>query len=506
MKLRGRHGEYLVGALLGAGGMATVHRGRALDGARQAVAIKRIHPHLVATDSRMIARFAKEAAFASKLVHPNIVGLIDVVDDGPRQALILELIDGGALLNLAYASWNRGEVVPPEVASAIVLDVLEALATAHELTTEDGSSAALLHRDVSPHNVLLGKDGVARLADFGIAKSAGGTASTEIGVLKGKLGYMAPELFQKKEASVASDLYGAGVILWELLASERLYEGEVAEIIGQMMTGDRSRNGLEKRGHSPELAAVVSRMIDPDPDRRFATARIMADALRTALPPANRAQVAAWVSASMLHLPGEQDVAPPSSAAQTTAIERGSLQPSRARNLRWIFGGGAVIVVGAGAIWAVTRSPTLPSAVAVDSSSEASATASDAPPVTSAPEPSATTGPLLEPVAPTPPPVASTARPTTGPSTSARVAAKDLDVDKAREQVDTAYESARKACFQQGENVSGLYKIIYYPSGDVTVRAIMTASPCVLGRLNAIPGLGGFEGRPHDFIVGGSGR
>ncbi|NUO54322.1 MAG: serine/threonine protein kinase [Polyangiaceae bacterium] len=503
MKLRGRHGEYLVGALLGAGGMATVHRGRALHGSRRAVAIKRIHPHLVATDPKMVERFAKEAAFASKLVHPNIVGLIDVVDEGATQALILELIDGGSLLNLSYVSWNRGEVVPRGVASAIVLDVLEALATTHELTEEDGRSAMILHRDVSPHNVLLGKDGVARLADFGIAKPAGATSSTEIGVLKGKLGYMAPELFQKKEVSVASDLYGAGVILWELLASERLFEGEVAEIIGQMMTGDRSRTGLEKRGLSPELAAVVSRMIDPEPDRRFATARIMADALRTALPPADRAEIAAWVSASMLHLPGEHDVAPPSSAAQTTAIERRSFQPPRAGNVRWILGGGAALVVGAGAIWAATRSPSVPSGVAADSSSEASATATDAPPAPSAPEPSATA--LPDPVASTPAPVASTARPAPVPSSSARAPAKDLDVGKARRQIDNAFSEARKVCFQQsGAFSSGLYRIFYYPSGSVTVTAITSEDPCILGRLSALPGLGQFVGRPHDFIVGGS--
>ncbi len=501
MKLRGRKADYVIGALLGAGGMATVHRGRSLKAPYASVAIKRILPHLAAADPTMVKRFEREARLTETLEHPNIARVVDVItsDEGP--ALVLELVDGGSLQALMYTSWNRGDPVPPGVAAAVLLDVLAGLGCAHE-HTEGGAPSPILHRDVSPHNVLVGRDGVARLADFGIAR-LGDVGSTDTGQLKGKLGYMAPELFGKAKPSVRSDVYGVGVMAWELLASERLFEGELAGVLGQILSTDRARADLSSRGVAAEVAAVVRRALDPDPDRRFESASVFADALRSALPPASRAEVAAWVEGAALSLPGEAEIAPPSSAAQTTVLDRDAA-PQPRRRARVGLAVTAVAVVAAGA-WAAASLRSEPAPAAPAASAPLSAAPDDAaPPPSSAPAPSAAPS---DAVAPSPVEGSASATPSaSAPRTPKR---RTLDKALAEREARAVYDSTRQACVRSNPTavLGGLYTVTFNPSGAVQVPPPANrAEPCMMSGLASIRGQGAFDGEPYSVIVGGVGR
>lgn len=505
MKLRGRNGEYAVGALLGVGGMATVHRGRATEPPFQPVAIKRLHPHLVAADPAMAERFTREGSITDRLTHANVVRVVDVAEAEGGPALVLELVDGGSLLNLAYAAWNRGDPVPPDVASAVVLDVLEALACAHDAASDDGAKAPILHRDVSPHNILIGRDGIAKLADFGIARVGDATGSTETGNLKGKLGYMAPELFGGKKASVRSDLYSVGVVLWELLSSERLFEGEVAEMLGQMLSMDRSRTDLTSRGVATEVAAVATRALDPDPGKRFDSARVMAEALRSALPPAGRGEVAAWVAQSTLSLPGEGEVGPPSSSGQTTVLERSA--PPRSRSRRTAMVAALAVALAGGVGWAVLALGSKPEPAA-PIQDPTSASAEVAPPPTSSDGPLSPLESLPSTVVPAPVASGSVSSVAVAASTApATPRSRPLDKDKAKRKAEMTYHQMREGCLRADPTAPlfGLFVVTFLPSGAVRARAMTpNASLCIGSALSGTQGLGPFDGPPYEVIVGGN--
>ncbi|MCA9604887.1 MAG: serine/threonine protein kinase, partial [Myxococcales bacterium] len=168
------------------GGMATVYAGTR-EG--EPVAVKLLHPHL-AEDAHIRAMFLHEANLASRLEHPNVVRVFDHGEHPVHGAYILmELLEGGDLSGLLAAAAERERRVPPRIVARLVVDLCCGLEAAHSLTGDDGAPLRLVHRDVSPHNLLVGTDGVARLTDFGIAKSDERYTMTRPGQLKGKLGY-----------------------------------------------------------------------------------------------------------------------------------------------------------------------------------------------------------------------------------------------------------------------------------------------------------------------------
>ncbi len=303
-------GRYMLFGAIGSGGMATVHLGRRIGAAGFArlVAIKRLHPHLAA-DREVVNSFLDEARIAARVTHPNVVSIHDVVLAGDEVLLVMEYVPGRSLALLAGAERTAGRAIPPAVAAAISLDLLRGLQAAHEARDERGRVLGVIHRDVSPHNVLVGTDGVARVLDFGIAKALGRLQTTATGAVKGKLAYMAPERLLDREATASVDVYGAAVLIWELLAGARYFDGPSDEtMVPRVLTA--TYRPLEV----PMLAAasaVLERALQRDPAQRHASASELASALRDALTVATHDDVAAWV----------QRVAAKELAANAEAIE-----------------------------------------------------------------------------------------------------------------------------------------------------------------------------------------
>jgi eukaryotic-like serine/threonine-protein kinase len=176
-----------------------------------------------------------EARLVARIAHPNVIPTLDVVESDGEVFLVMEYVRGVTLAHLMRAAKKAGRDVPPIVAGGIVSAVLQGLLAAHEATDDFGTPLHLVHRDVSPQNVLVGADGMVRLLDFGIAKTIG-LQTTRKGKLKGKLSYMAPEQLRNEPVSSRTDLYGAAVILWELLTGRRLFQSEnEAETVNKVL-------------------------------------------------------------------------------------------------------------------------------------------------------------------------------------------------------------------------------------------------------------------------------
>jgi eukaryotic-like serine/threonine-protein kinase len=289
-------GRYAIGEEIARGGLATVHLGLVLGeaGFSRAVAVKRLLPGF-ARDQEFVASFLDEAKLASRIRHPNVVPTLDVLAQDGELFIVMEYVHGESLAGLIRAAADRDETIPLAVVSAMLGDALQGLHAAHEAKDERGAKLDVIHRDVSPHNVIVGVDGVARVLDFGIAKAAGRAQVTREGQVKGKLGYLSPEQF-RQNAERASDIYAAGVCLWEALTLRRLFEGDnESAVLARIMAGIVAPPSK----HVPELPsaldAVALRALRREPGQRFATAREMAIALSAAVAPASASEVGAWV-------------------------------------------------------------------------------------------------------------------------------------------------------------------------------------------------------------------
>ena len=223
-----RLGRYEVLARLASGGMAGVYVARALGvaGFERLFAIKVLHPHL-AHEEEFITMFLDEARLAARIRHPNVVPTIDISDtQDAGYFLVMDYIEGDHLGALLQSAYKRGTRLPSGVTLRVVVDALDGLGAAHALTDEAGRKINLVHRDVSPHNIMVSTDGIARLTDFGVAKAEVRLSTTQEGQCKGKLAYMAPEHASNGEADQRSDLFSMGIILWECLTGRRLFRAE----------------------------------------------------------------------------------------------------------------------------------------------------------------------------------------------------------------------------------------------------------------------------------------
>ena len=210
---------------LAKGGMGTVELGlRREGGFRRLYAVKRLHPHLL-DDEDLRAMFVDEARIAGLLRHANVVSVLDVGDDEQGPFLVMDYVDGVTLSAILQRHATHDQLLPVQLCARIGGEIARGLAVAHELVGHDGERLNIVHRDVSPQNVLVAFDGQVRLADFGIARAMGRSSKlTESGVIKGKLGYQAPEQLRFEEATAQSDLFALGVVLYELLSGKRLYK------------------------------------------------------------------------------------------------------------------------------------------------------------------------------------------------------------------------------------------------------------------------------------------
>jgi serine/threonine-protein kinase len=354
---------------ISSGGMATVYLGRVRGavGFARTVAIKRLHPHL-AKDREFVSMLIDEGRLASRIRHPNVVPTLDVLEDGGELLLVMEYVHGESLSAIVRAVKAAGGSFPSPIAAAIVSGMLLGLHAAHEATDEAGRPLNVVHRDVSPHNVLVGADGVTRVVDFGVSKATGRLQSTGEGTIKGKLAYMAPESFRRSvELDRRADVYAAAVVLWELLTGQRLFAGDHSEVVAKVLSGEVAPPSSLVPDLSPALDEVVMCGLDFSPEGRYPTARSMERALHRATPVASTFEVAEWLEKTLgpeLRARTEQltaaELDPPRPAppvGEIAAVEVSTLHlgPRPKRATRWLWAALPFALVASAAGLAITR-------------------------------------------------------------------------------------------------------------------------------------------------------
>ncbi|HEY8947026.1 MAG TPA: serine/threonine-protein kinase, partial [Polyangiaceae bacterium] len=291
--------RYRLGPRIGAGGMGQVNIGLMTGAAAfsRTVAIKRLHPEYL-RDPLMAARFAREVWLSARIRHPNVVQVLDVIQQDEELLFVMEYVPGDTLRSLGREAAKQGVVIPLEIASGILTPALHGLHAAHETRDDSGKRLGLVHRDFSPDNVMIGPDGEVKVLDFGIAKaSLDGHTSRTGGGVPGKLGYFSPEQATGSTLDARSDVFAAGTVLWETLVGARLFRGNqlpnaaVLNNLLHMQIPPPSR----LRADVPEaLDRVVLRALERDVEKRFQSALDFAMALEAAIPPASPFHVGQW--------------------------------------------------------------------------------------------------------------------------------------------------------------------------------------------------------------------
>ncbi len=279
-----RGGRYEVLREIASGGMATVHLGRTLGvgGFERVVAIKVMHPHL-SSDPQFIGMFLDEARLAARIRHPNVVGTLDVQEDERGLFLVMDYVEGPSLGHLVRAAKQKGAPPPLDVTLRIFLDLCAGLHAAHELTDGAGESLGLVHRDVSPQNVLVGTDGIARITDFGVARARSRITSTKGSEIKGKLAYLAPEQVLMQPIDRRCDVYAAGIVLWELLAGRRMSSADNdGALIAQLVNPDKPSPASVNPDVPAKLAEACMKALAFDVAERYASTAALAEALEEA--------------------------------------------------------------------------------------------------------------------------------------------------------------------------------------------------------------------------------
>jgi len=290
-------GRYALYGEIASGGMATVHIGRLLGpvGFARTIAIKRLHPQY-AKDPEFVSMFLDEARVAARIAHPNVCATLDVVATQGELFLVMEYLQGETLSRMIRAVRHRGEIIDPRIAVSVMAQTLHGLHAAHEAKSERGEALTIVHRDISPQNVLVGRDGITKVLDFGVAKAAGRFHTTREGNVKGKLPYMSPEQLRGQPVDRQTDIYAAAVCLWEALTSKKLFKGDnEGSVLEQVLFGPIDPPSRWVPSVPPQLDALVMRGLERDKTKRFTTAREFALALERAVQPALASDVGDWV-------------------------------------------------------------------------------------------------------------------------------------------------------------------------------------------------------------------
>jgi serine/threonine-protein kinase len=346
--------RYQLLELVGRGGMAEVWKAR-VDGPhgfQRQLALKRPLGELT-TDASVLAMFAKEARILSRLHHPNVVGVFDFGEADGRPYLVMELVEGWTLSKILRTHSRR--VMPGGFAALVARELARALAYVHTATGEDGHPLLLVHRDLSPANVMVGFDGSVRLLDFGIAKvlEAALDERTRTGVLKGKAPYMSPEQAAGAPLDARSDQFSLGIVLYEMLTGKRPFGGEGdAVVLKRVQEASFDPPSLLEPDIPKKLEEICLRLLAKDPAARYADAEWVAAQLDLVV--AELGWGPRQLSELMATLRGEEDRTP-APRARTGRLERSD----RRRWMWWSAAAGAVLAVGA-TVWAVTR-PSKPS-------------------------------------------------------------------------------------------------------------------------------------------------
>jgi serine/threonine-protein kinase len=263
---------------LGSGGMATVLLGRIEDDPTRLVAIKRMHRHLL-LDGDTLRMFLDEIWMTERLDHPNLVRLVGwgVDQDGPY--LVTELVRGASLGTLARLAHADGEALPHTVVAHVAAEVARGLAAAHALEGADGTSLGLVHRDLTPSNVLIGFDGAVKVSDFGVAKATKKIGHTKTGMLVGKRMYLAPEYIRGDSIDARCDLFSIGMMMYVLIAGEPPFTGLDANMLLRAMALENAPAIATKAEVNGELGEIVDCLVANDPAHRLSSAEELADTL-----------------------------------------------------------------------------------------------------------------------------------------------------------------------------------------------------------------------------------
>jgi serine/threonine protein kinase len=278
-------GNYRIESRLSEGGMATLVLGRRADDPTSApVAIKVIHEHL-SEDWQFVRMFIDEALISVRLRHPNVVRTEELGEQNNVYFLVMEYVHGCSLAQLLRAMGKQGRRMRPEIGVWIAQQVAAGLHAAHEMTGDDGALLGVIHRDVSPQNILLAVDGHVKLLDFGIAKAKGRAERTEAGVIKGKVRYMSPEQAAGDDIDHRVDIYALGVVLWEMLTMRRYIDGKSdLELIRKVRAPDRVPPSKKAQGVGPLIDDACMAALSVDPRDRPATAAHLYHLLAKAVP------------------------------------------------------------------------------------------------------------------------------------------------------------------------------------------------------------------------------
>jgi serine/threonine protein kinase len=287
-------GRYRLLARVGAGGMGEVYRAELhLDGGGvRAAAVKLILPHR-RLDAAALARFRREATLASRIRHDNVVDVLDSGTDPATGApyLVMEFIDGVTLRSLAEHAWQTGAALRVDHVGCLVADVARGLAAIHSSTDDDGQPLHVVHRDVTPENVLVTRDGVARIGDFGVARARDDESLTDDGALRGKTPYLSPEQLDGEPATSASDIFSLGVLLSFLLTGRRPFDRATELATMNAIVDEEFPTMSHDRPELPRaLSALVRAMVEKNPADRPSAAAVAStlDDIVAAFPPRDR--------------------------------------------------------------------------------------------------------------------------------------------------------------------------------------------------------------------------
>jgi serine/threonine-protein kinase len=370
--------------------MATVYYGR-LDGPSgfsRVVAIKRLHPQN-AKNPEFVAAFLDEAQMAARVRHPNVVSVQDVVSVKDELLIVMDYVPGETLSRLVPAARARGDRIAAPIAAAVLLDILRGLEAAHDARGPDGALMNLVHRDISPQNVLVGQDGVSRIMDFGVAKALGRSqTTTDDGQIKGKAAYMSPEQVAGS-ADARTDLWAASVVVWELLAGRRLFtkENDIATL--QAVLSEEAPDIRSLRDDvPPALAAAIQKGLERSPLDRWATAHDYAAAVSAAATAASPVEMRSWVRGLAANVLAEREHMVRQIESTTTTSMRQAEQRRGAAATTWrsaIWLGALLGVVALGfLVFAATRradgTSATPASAPIGSSAALVATEAPAPP------------------------------------------------------------------------------------------------------------------------------
>jgi eukaryotic-like serine/threonine-protein kinase len=301
----GKIGRYTILGQIAGGGMGSVFvalmQGPAEFSRR--VAVKCLRTRWL-DDPKYVARFTSEVRLSARIRHPNVVQTLDVVEEAGELFLVMEYVDGVTLSALLADASRFHRPLPIGLVLGIMASVLRGLHAAHETTDENGAPLHIVHRDVSPQNIMLAKNGHVQVLDFGAAKAVDHSQHTAAGVLVGKLAYMAPEQVRGERSSPRSDVFAAGVVLWEALVGKRLFYDPGlgrSELLHALVLKPVARPSTERHGVPAALDEVVRKALDRNPHRRYQTALEFAVALEEAgaasgYPAAHGASIGGWVT------------------------------------------------------------------------------------------------------------------------------------------------------------------------------------------------------------------